>query len=275
MPFMRPRPLPLVVCLAALLAGLGRPAPSRAQDAVATTDPTLASRHPAGHSSLFSASDAWYGAGAAAAVAIAGTMDRSAWKRASAPDNARLHHLADDIAPLGHPVVLAPAMILGWAGGRLLQRPELSNASVRVALSVGAAGVATEALKLAVGRMRPNAAPGDPEDFKPFSGDASFPSGHTTLAFATARALQRESRARWVPFVVYPIAAAVAWARVEEDKHWVSDVVAGAALGAWTADKAETFLRQRGAPGSGETSRFGLIYSSNRRATRLGLRMRF
>lgn len=65
-------------------------------------------------------------------------------------------------------------------------------------------------LKLAVGRARPASAPGDPGDFRPFGRlDASFPSVHTTVAFAAASAIHSEARARWVPWVVYPAAAAV------------------------------------------------------------------
>jgi membrane-associated phospholipid phosphatase len=97
-----------------------------------------------------------------------------------------------------------------------------------------------------VGRARPSAAPGDPGEFRP-SGrlDGSFPSGHTTIAFAAAAAIDAETPARWVPWVVYPAAAAVGWARVSEDRHWLSDVVAGAALGYWTGRKVDQIERGR------------------------------
>jgi membrane-associated phospholipid phosphatase len=63
--------------------------------------------------------------------------------------------------------------------------------------------------------------------------DRSFPSGHTCLAFATAMALAIFIP-RWrVAFLV--IAACVGLERVLEDAHYMSDVVAGAGLGALAA----------------------------------------
>lgn len=45
----------------------------------------------------------------------------------------------------------------------------------------------------------------------------------------------RESPA--APYVCYGLAALAAWSRVEDGKHWVSDVAAGSAIGYFTADK--------------------------------------
>ena len=53
----------------------------------------------------------------------------------------------------------------------------------------------------------------------------------------------RETTRGWVPWVAYPIASLVGWSRVQDDEHWASDVVAGAALGLWTARKTEEALR--------------------------------
>lgn len=58
-----------------------------------------------------------------------------------------------------------------------------------------------------------------------------FPSGHAALAFATAAALAilwPRSSWRWL---AYAFAAIVAVQRVGENAHWLSDVVAAAALG--------------------------------------------
>lgn len=74
------------------------------------------------------------------------------------------------------------------------------------------------ALKYAVNRTRPN---GDPR---------SFPSGHATAAFATATVLQ-EHYGWKLGLPMYAAAAYVAAERVTQQKHWPSDVVAGAVLG--------------------------------------------
>jgi membrane-associated phospholipid phosphatase len=65
-----------------------------------------------------------------------------------------------------------------------------------------------------------------------------FPSVHTTAAFAigTVLAESGNDRHRWVRRVLgYGLAAGTAYARMDHDAHWLSDTVAGAALGLATA----------------------------------------
>src|SRR5215210_7861426 len=88
-------------------------------------------------------------------------------------------------------------------------------------------------LKYTVGRTRPTH--GDSDDFQPFGGGTSFPSGHTTLAFAVATAIADESQNGWVDAAVYGAATLTAYARVNDDRHWASDVLAGALVGHLTA----------------------------------------
>lgn len=78
---------------------------------------------------------------------------------------------------------------------------------------------ATEVLKLTVDEIRPNG-----------RDDKSFPSGHTSVSFATAQYLQM--RGGWeygVP--AYVAASLVGYSRVRADEHYWKDVAAGAALG--------------------------------------------
>jgi len=140
---------------------------------------------------------------------------------------------------------VGPALLGAFAFGWVTHRPAVTAASVRIGLSVFAAGAASEAVKLASGRSRPDRAPGDPDDFSPFHGADSFPSGHTTVMFAFASALTTESTSRWVPWVAYPAAAVVGAARIADDRHWLSDVVAGAALGGFGGRECDRWLRRR------------------------------
>jgi membrane-associated phospholipid phosphatase len=81
------------------------------------------------------------------------------------------------------------------------------------------AGGTTYALKELVHERRPDG-----------SDDRSFPSGHTSVSFAAAATL--EKRYGWksgLPAVA--VASFVGLARVEADKHYVHDVLAGAAIG--------------------------------------------
>ena len=60
----------------------------------------------------------------------------------------------------------------------------------------------------------------------------SFPSGHAITAFATAAVIaKRYRRHRWVPWLVYTGATAIALSRVPDQAHFSSDIFAGAAMG--------------------------------------------
>ena len=65
------------------------------------------------------------------------------------------------------------------------------------------------------------------------SGFNSFPSGHTTTAFAAAEFLRMEYKdvSPWYGIAGYTVAAATGALRLYNNKHWVSDVVAGAGFG--------------------------------------------
>ena len=60
----------------------------------------------------------------------------------------------------------------------------------------------------------------------------SFPSGHTTTAFAVASVLAYGYKDKiWVGMTSYTVASLVGLSRINDGKHWASDVIAGAALG--------------------------------------------
>jgi membrane-associated phospholipid phosphatase len=63
----------------------------------------------------------------------------------------------------------------------------------------------------------------------------SFPSGHSTLAFSIATVLASEyADAKWVPVLAYSIAAGTALSRINDERHWASDIFAGSLLGYFT-----------------------------------------
>ena len=66
----------------------------------------------------------------------------------------------------------------------------------------------------------------------PSSTYTSFPSGHTTVAFAAATVFAMEYRNyRFVPILAYSAATLIGLSRLTENAHWASDVLVGAALG--------------------------------------------
>jgi len=64
----------------------------------------------------------------------------------------------------------------------------------------------------------------------------SFPSGHTATAFMTAEYLRQEYKdvSPWIPVAGYAAAVATGYMRLYNNKHWASDVFAGAAIGVLT-----------------------------------------
>ena len=94
----------------------------------------------------------------------------------------------------------------GADAGRDLVRAQISAVSF------------TYALKYAVNRTRPN---GDPR---------SFPSGHASASFATAMVLQ-EHYGWKLGVPAFAVATYVGSERITQNKHWLSDVTFGAALG--------------------------------------------
>ena len=66
-----------------------------------------------------------------------------------------------------------------------------------------------------------------------FSNRLSFPSAHTSTAFVAAEFLHQEYKDRsvWISVGGYAVASLVGMARVYNNRHWVSDVVAGAGIG--------------------------------------------
>ena len=136
-----------------------------------------------------------------------------------------------------------PVLIFGVSGGILAAgvisgRPELTRRGGRVLASVVAAGLTTGALKEITGRFRPDNTT-DPFVFRPFTNHDAFPSGHATMAFALATSLSAEIQRPWATALLYAGATGTAWSRLNDQKHWLSDVLAGATVGFTAANVIE------------------------------------
>ena len=68
----------------------------------------------------------------------------------------------------------------------------------------------------------------------------SFPSGHTATAFAAAEFMRKEYQdvSIWYGVAGYAAAATTGYLRMYNNKHWLSDVVAGAGVGILSTDLA-------------------------------------
>jgi membrane-associated phospholipid phosphatase len=160
-------------------------------------------------------------------------FDRSArdalrWRH---PSTARL---ASDVG-----VVLVPALAVGGLGLAEHLRGDgrtFLEDVVVVTEAVSFTLVATQVVKSASGRARPytwaGSAPSEGTDDL-----LSFWSGHSAAAFtavtaaATVARLRGDPLWRWILGVGLAGASTVAWLRVAADRHWATDVLAGAVAG--------------------------------------------
>ena len=58
-----------------------------------------------------------------------------------------------------------------------------------------------------------------------------MPSGHAAMSFALATSLADEIHRPWATVGLYGMATAVGWSRINDNRHWLSDVAAGALIG--------------------------------------------
>ncbi len=66
----------------------------------------------------------------------------------------------------------------------------------------------------------------------PYGENGSFPSGHTTLAFAAATVYAKEYKdIPIVPILSYGFAGLISISRIAENRHWATDIVSGFLLG--------------------------------------------
>ena len=162
------------------------------------------------------------------------------------------------------PLALGAAL---YGIGHLRDNGFVTQTGREVIRAVLVSGAITAVAKGTVGRARPFAAPGDPDVFSPGHGFTnasfgSFPSGHTSAAFATATVLARElniahpSSRWWVNPLLFGGATFVGFSRVYQRQHWPSDVVAGAALGTITGYEVVAHAR-------GDRSHIGLPFLSH------------
>jgi len=131
-----------------------------------------------------------------------------------------------DIAQYSGPIFGAVFATQGWA----TDNPESKKTAYLAFESFLWAGAIELSGKVIIGRNRPTVTT-NPFTFRPGQTDGSFPSGHTTEAFAAATVFA-EQYPRWEVVVpVYAAASAVAFSRLYANQHWGSDVVAGGLLG--------------------------------------------
>jgi membrane-associated phospholipid phosphatase len=121
-----------------------------------------------------------------------------------------------------------------WALGWMLDDSSGRDEAYRMLEAGALSSITSEIFKYGAGRSRPNET-WRVDDWR--KGRSSFPSLHASAAFAvgTVFAESGGDDYRWVRRVIgFGVASATAYARLHGNEHWLSDVVAGAAIGVST-----------------------------------------
>jgi membrane-associated phospholipid phosphatase len=105
-------------------------------------------------------------------------------------------------------------------------------------------------LKLIPGRARPYAGEGS-HSFHPFSSRSAYtglPSGHSSAVWSVATVIADRTDSVFVDAACYGLATLTSLSRIQQDKHWASDVFVGSAIGYFTAKKICALNRDPEAP---------------------------
>lgn len=175
--------------------------------------------------------------------AVAG-IDEAVRRRCTASPDTRIGPLAmaGRYAIKRH--VLFPAFAAAWWLGRRQDRPRLRRAGALGFTGVLATMAVVDVVKVALPRGRPDEC-GDARHWCAGDRARSFPSGHTGSAFAAATAVAITTAHPLATATVMGCAAALASGRVLRDRHWTSDVVAGAVLGTVTTALVALWMERR------------------------------
>jgi membrane-associated phospholipid phosphatase len=143
--------------------------------------------------------------------------------------------LSKMVKPLGDGRLIVPVFIGVSVLGGVLQVPSLVSLGLTTLGALSLDGLLTGTLQAVLGRQRPFKGKG-PNSYDPFREGGSFPSGHTSVAFNVATVLSTQYKSYGVvPALSYSLAGLVGFSRINDNKHFASDVLAGAVVGIMTA----------------------------------------
>ena len=232
----------LVTRFAALLLLAGSLNPAHAQVRPTPTDTAKKYENPGGIPALVKAP--WYKSKVFKAVAIPAVL--LTYGAITAQGNAGINQRAREFTQkqfrpvstgFDNTLIIAPYFELAAVAiAGVESRDDRINTLLIIAKGEAIMLVSTYTVKYLSRETRPNGAD-----------NLSFPSGHTAQAFLAASIVHTEFRdkSQWYGVGAYTIATSVAALRMINDKHWQSDVVAGAGFGILSAHLAYLSHRNR------------------------------
>jgi membrane-associated phospholipid phosphatase len=148
------------------------------------------------------------------------------------------HDLATAGNQFGEGLYVLPALGVTWLGGYAFGSPKTKDTALLCLKSFLLANGASVSIKYLTQRERPFEDEG--KGFwngKGFNKTRdSFPSGHATIVWSIAPILAEQYKeSKWVPPAAYGVAVLTSYARMHNERHWASDVFAGAMVGYLTS----------------------------------------
>ena len=142
-----------------------------------------------------------------------------------------------------YPIAVAAPVSLVIAGF-IEKDKQLKNKGWELAGSLAINTIVTQGAKRIINRQRPYTTYPNQVFAESIETDPSFPSGHTSTAFATATTLSLEFKKWYVVIPAYVWAAGVGYSRIYLGKHYPTDVIAGAVVGAGSAILSRWLTKQ-------------------------------
>ncbi|MBF9252839.1 phosphatase PAP2 family protein [Pontibacter sp. 172403-2] len=159
--------------------------------------------------------------------------------------------VANDIASgaqvIGRQKYLMPAVGVALAGGIIAKDKKLQQAALISLGSMLANTAASTVLKGTFNRYRPSTTTENHiyDGLFQSKGNSSLPSFHTSTAFAVATSFATVYKdSKYVSPIAYGLATLVGLSRINDNAHWTTDVLAGAAVG-YLSSKGVSYLYNR------------------------------
>jgi membrane-associated phospholipid phosphatase len=151
----------------------------------------------------------------------------------------------ESVTNSGNGVFLGGLLASYYIAGEIFKLDNMRKIALLGVESFVISGALVGLLKYSIGRARPFT--GESRlSFHPFSSTSrnySFPSGHSVAAFSVATIIAEHSKEFLVDVFAYGMATLVAMSRVHKNKHWVSDVFIGSAIGFFIGKKISDLNR--------------------------------
>jgi len=154
-----------------------------------------------------------------------------------------LTEIFDNVQPFGNEYAIG---VVGtfYLWGEVFKDPRAKSTALdSIAATAIGPGIIVNVTKYLVGRSRPTDGKGA-YNFQPFSSHDSFMSGHTTEAFTLASVITEHYSAPWIKVTAYALAGTVGYARLNNNRHWASDVLVGAVVGTYVGKTVVRFNRE-------------------------------